>query len=228
MRDTAPLQMQSVDETGIRQYANVMVEIKRRSRVIDHLMSGKNAAIYMPTTTETIGLQFRKTFELIAFASLAANKKLYATAYANFSKHWEASKLIGNLRRLNPDFYPVPVTVTPDPAPNIKSEFTARKEGFLTATHLIQAHGRCGNLMHAANPFSKTIDYEFYHQAFLEWYVLIIALLNFHQVRLPSEPCFWFIQMGDFSTDDVSYNIFAPLTAAPDFPRSPDLTGKNR
>jgi hypothetical protein len=80
MRNTTPLQ--SVGETGIRQYTNVMVEIKRRSRVIDHFMSGKNAAIYMPTTTETIGLQFRKIFELIAFASLAANKKLYATAYA--------------------------------------------------------------------------------------------------------------------------------------------------
>src|ERR1700730_13476112 len=158
MRDTAPLQMQSVDETGIRQYANVMVEIKRRSRVIDHFMSGKNAAIYMPTTTETIGVQFRKTFELIAFASLAANKKLYATAYANFSKHWEAAKLIGNLRRLNPDFYPVPIIITPNPAPNIESAFASRTEGFLTANQLIKAHGRCGNLLHAANPFSQGID----------------------------------------------------------------------
>jgi hypothetical protein len=89
MRDATPSEMQSVDETGVRQYANVMVEIKRRFRVIDHFMSGKNAAIYMPTTVETIGLQFRKILELIAFASLTANKKLYATAYANFSKHWE-------------------------------------------------------------------------------------------------------------------------------------------
>jgi hypothetical protein len=132
-----------------------------------------------------------------------------------FQNTWEASKLIGNLRRLNPDFYPVPVTVTPNPAPNIKSDFSARKEGFLTATQLVQAHGRCGNLLHAANPFSKGIDYEFYHQSFLDWYSLVIALLNFHQVHLPDEPGFWFIQMGDFSTDDVSYSIFAPFAGNP-------------
>jgi hypothetical protein len=208
MIGTLPSEMQSVDETGVRQYANVMTEIKRRSRVIDHFVSGKSAAIYMPTTAETIGLQFRKTFELIAFASLTANKKLYATAYANFSKHWEAAKLIGNLRRLNPDFYPVPIIVTPDPGPGIKSEFADRKEGFLTASQLITAHGRCGNLLHAANPFGKGIDYEFYYQSFVEWQTLVIGLLNFHKVQLPNEPYFWFIQMGDFSNDNVSYNIF--------------------
>jgi hypothetical protein len=211
MSGTPPSQTQSVDETGVRQYANVMAEIKRRSRVIDHFMSGKSTAVYMPTTAETIGLQFRKIFELIAFASLAANKKLYATAYANFSKHWEASKLIGNLKRLSPDFYPVPIIVTPHPAPSIKSEFAPRKEGFLTANQLINAHGRCGNLLHAANPFGKGIDYEFYHQCFVEWQTLVIGLLNFHQVRLSDEPNFWFIQMGDFSTDDVSYNIFTQV-----------------
>lgn len=153
--------MESVDESGIRQYANVMVEIKRRSRVIENFISGKNAATYMPTTTETIGLQFRKIFELIAFASLAANRKLYAAAYTNFARHWEASKLIGNLRRLNPDFYPVPIIITPDPAPNVKSAFSRRTEGFLTAAQLIKAHGRCGALLHAANPFGKGIDYDF-------------------------------------------------------------------
>ena len=104
--------MQSVDETGVRQYTNVMTEIKRRSRVVHHFMGAQNAALYMPTTTETIGLQFRKIFELIAFASLSANKKLYAAAYANFAKHWEASKLIANLHRINPDFYPVPIVIT--------------------------------------------------------------------------------------------------------------------
>ena len=82
----------------------------------------------MPTTTETIGLQFRKIFELIAFASLSANKKLYAAAYANFAKHWEASKLIANLHRINPDFYPVPIVITPAAEPKITSVFTRRAD----------------------------------------------------------------------------------------------------
>jgi hypothetical protein len=146
---------------------------------------------------------------------LLLTKSFMQLPMLNFSKHWESSKLIGNLRRLNPDFYPVAVTVTPNPAPNIKSDFAARKEGFLTATQLIHAHGRCGNLLHAANPFSKGIDYELYQQSFLEWYSLVVGLLNFHLVHLPNEPGFWFIQMGDFSTDEVSYNIFAPFAGSP-------------
>jgi hypothetical protein len=207
--------LQSVDETGIRKYADVMTEIKHRSRVIDHFISGKNSLIYMQTTVETIGLQFRKILELIAFASLTANKKLYANAYANFSKHWEASKLVGNLRRLNPDFYPVPIIATPHPAPHIRGVFAPRTEGFLTADQLIKAHGRCGKLLHAVNPFSQGIDYDFYHQSFVEWHRLIIGLLDHHQVRLPNESNMWVIQMGDFSTDNISYNIFAPFTGDP-------------
>ena len=209
--------MQSVDETGVRQYANVMTEIKRRSRVVHHFMGAQNAALYMPTTTETISLQFRKIFELIAFASLSANKKLYAAAYANFAKHWEASQLIANLRGINPDFYPVPIVITPAPEPKITSVFTRRADGFLTAKELVEAHGRCGKLLHAANPFGKPIDYEFYRQSFQQWLALIIALLNTHEVRLPGEANFWLIQIGDFSKDDVSYNIFAPAVGIEGF-----------
>jgi hypothetical protein len=203
--------MQKIDETGIRQYLNVMVEIKKRSRVLYDLMSGKNVTAYRPTTVETMGLQFRKIFELIAFASLSANKKLYAQAYANFAKHWEASKLIGNLKRLNPTgFYPKPVDMTSSEQPNIALNFSAKTKGFLTPEDLILAHGRCGSLMHAANPYGKKIDYDFYDKNFGEWYELIVALLNKHEVRLADDPQggFWLVQMNDFSTDDVSCNFF--------------------
>jgi hypothetical protein len=90
-----------------------------------------------------------------------------------------------------------------------------RTEGFLTADQLIKAHGRCGKLLHAANPFGQAIDYAFYHQSFVEWHRLIIGLLNCHQVRLRNDPNMWLIQMGDFSTDDVSYNVFAPFAGNP-------------
>jgi hypothetical protein len=109
----------------------------------------------------------------------------------------------------------VPIIITLDPAPNIHSAFAHRTEGFLTANQLINAHGRCGKLLHAANPFSQGIDYDFYNQSFVEWQRLIIGLLNCHQVRLPNEPNFWLIQMGDFTTDNVSYNIFTPFTGDP-------------
>jgi hypothetical protein len=64
--------------------------------------------------------------------------------------------------------------------------------------------------MHAANPYGKKIDYDFYDKNFGEWYELIVALLNKHEVRLADDPQggFWLVQMNDFSTDDVSCNFF--------------------
>ncbi|HEY4355114.1 MAG TPA: hypothetical protein VGN16_05135 [Acidobacteriaceae bacterium] len=209
--------MQPVDESGIRQYSNLMAEIKRRSRVIHALMSGSNSTVYLPTTIETIGLQFRKIFELIAFASLSANKKLYAATYADFAKHWQASKLINNLKRINPaGFYPIPITITPSLKPNVKSEFSRKTKGFLTPDELILAHGRCGKLMHANNPYGQEIDYEFYNRGFSDWFSKIVGLLNAHQVSLAEDTAgvFWLVQINDFSTDDVSYNLFSRVPGA--------------
>ena len=61
-----------MDTAHIEKYAVVMKEIKLRKEVIDLFLSGERDAHYEPTTTETLGLQFRKIFELIVFASLAA------------------------------------------------------------------------------------------------------------------------------------------------------------
>jgi hypothetical protein len=56
----------------MKKYAAIMKEIKLRTEVIRLFLSGACDAHYVPTTVETIGLQFRKIFELIAFSSLAA------------------------------------------------------------------------------------------------------------------------------------------------------------
>jgi hypothetical protein len=60
--------------TDIEKYVASMKEIELRTEVIDLCMSGQREARYDTTTIETIGLQFRKVFELIAFASLASNR----------------------------------------------------------------------------------------------------------------------------------------------------------
>jgi hypothetical protein len=83
-------------------YAGVMVEIKLRTAVIDLYLSGRQNAGYTATKIEVIGLQFRKIFELIALSSLAAHRDLYSQAYADFAKHWEATRLLKNVRNQNP------------------------------------------------------------------------------------------------------------------------------
>ena len=81
-----------MEQGDIEKYGAVMKEIKLRTEVITLFLSGQREALYGATTIETIGLQFRKIFELIAFASLAANRQDYSLSYRDFEKHWEAAK----------------------------------------------------------------------------------------------------------------------------------------
>jgi hypothetical protein len=176
-----------VDTTEATLYANVMQEIKGRIEIIRLFLSGQIHAIHKPITTESIGLQFRKVFELISFASLTANKQQYSEAYNDFAKHWEAAKLLKNLDYINSDFYPHPVVQTPPTIPGTKFNFDDREHDYLTRDDLVEAHGRCGALLHGANPYAKPIDYEFYEKQFPLWLDKTMNLLNTHVIRLEGE-----------------------------------------
>ena len=58
---------------------------------------------------ELVFVQLRKVLELIAFASLTANKDKYCAAHANFATHWRAKSMLEELEKINPDFYPMPI-----------------------------------------------------------------------------------------------------------------------
>ena len=51
---------------------------------------------------------------------------------------------------------------------------------------LIEAHGRCGDMLHAKNPYGKGIDYSDYNRyeaMMINWVTRIKTLLNFHLIR---------------------------------------------
>jgi hypothetical protein len=183
--------------TDIEKYAALMKQIKLRTEVIQLFLSGQCDAHYMPTTVETIGLQFRKLFELIAFSSLAANREQYSAAYENFATHWRAGKLLENLERINPDFYPKPVLEIPSAQPGVVNNLKDRGRDYLTQGELIVAHRKCGALMHAENPFGKRIDYEYFEKNYPRWNTKIINLLNIHKVHLLGDTGFWLFHMQE-------------------------------
>ncbi|HEY1424066.1 MAG TPA: hypothetical protein VGF20_11475 [Candidatus Acidoferrum sp.] len=199
-----------MDPSDIEKYAAVMKEIKLRTEVITLFGSGQRDAHYVPTTIETTGLQFRKVFELIAFASLAANRVQYSRIYSDFAKHWEASKLLKNVRRVNSNFYPQPVIEAPADQPGVRHALKKRGPDYLTQEDLIEAHGRCGSLMHAANPFGSPIDYDFYLRNFPVWLNKTINLLNNHEVRLPGDSGFYLFHMKEEGHEEIRWYRFEP------------------
>ncbi|MGC1416991.1 MAG: hypothetical protein WA817_17015 [Candidatus Acidiferrum sp.] len=199
-----------MEPTDIEKYASAMKEIKLRTEVISLFLSGQREARYVPTTVETIGLQFRKVFELIAFASLAANRIQYSLAHRDFARHWEAARLFRNLRRINPDFYPKPVVEERLDRPGVLHSLRKRQEDYLTENDLITSHGRCGELMHAGNPFGQPIDYAFYQQSFPLWLGKTVNLLNNHQVHLLGDLGFYLFHMKEQGHEEIRWYRFQP------------------
>jgi len=160
-----------------------MEEIKHRTNVIDFFLSGKGHALYEPTTLESVGLQIRKILELIAMASLVANKKEYEKVYTNFAKAWNAEYLLKDLGRINPDFYPKPVIEKTSDDPAVKNELVDREQDYLTKSEFVKIYKKCGAILHASNPAGRKIGYEFYKKNLPEWKLKIVNLLHNHQIR---------------------------------------------
>lgn len=171
----------------LRKYADCMEEIKKRTRVIQGFLGRECHAIYLQTTVESICLQIRKILELIAMASLVANETEYKKHRANFSRDWHAKRILENLEKANPAFYPQPTRQILDKNSGRVIETVKIASGFLTRKEYEKLYDRCGGILHADNPFSKKRDIESFFQEIPSWLEKIIALLNHHEIQLIDE-----------------------------------------
>lgn len=176
--------------------------------MIDFIHTGNAHALYEPTTLESISLQVRKILELIAMASLVANKTEYEKIYSNFANAWNAEYLLKDLGRVNPDFYPKPVMETPSDDPKVKNHLVDLDNDYLTKNEFIKVYKKCGAIMHASNPLGRKIGYEYYKKSIPEWRQKIINLLNNHQIRLLGHDGFYLIHMKEERDDKVHFYEF--------------------
>src|SRR5437868_15459887 len=93
-------------QSAADQYCTLMEEVKLRTKVINAFLEGNAGAVYKATNIESIYLQLRKIVELIAFGSLVANREALSQLYTEFSKLWNARRLLEDIERVNPGFYP--------------------------------------------------------------------------------------------------------------------------
>ena len=148
-------------------------------KVASTLHARKIGVMYRTTHVESMVLQVRMITELVALASLAANKSIFESNRKKFKKHWHPDKILKDVESLNPNFYPKPLAQ--EPLNDACSEIVLfeKEVGFMTRDELIQVHGRCGNLLHAQNPYGKKADYDYYEKMVPEWLKGIGNLLSF-------------------------------------------------
>ncbi|MCB1245206.1 MAG: hypothetical protein AB7I98_23110 [Verrucomicrobiales bacterium] len=180
-------------EPDIDAYTRVMEEIKLRTTVVHSFMSGFSNAVYRATQIESTYLQIRMILELVALASLAANKVIFEQNQLKFHKHWNPADIMRDIEKLNPGFYPSPIREAPSSRPGVVNDLQAITSGFLTREELVSYHGRCANMLHAQNPFGRDRDYDEYERQIHEIMEKIRLLLNSHKIQLLGEQDFFYL-----------------------------------
>ena len=199
-----------MNDPEITKYSNLMEEIKVRLSVFDFFTTGDGHALYKPTTIESTCLQLRKVLELIAMASLVANKEAYSAAHKGFAKHWNAKLLLKDLERINPDFYPRPVKLTPPKSPDTQVHFIDREDDYLTKAEFIDIYARCSAILHATNPFASKTEYKDYDDVLPLWREKIFNLLDLHWISLLDKKELYLIQMSSETDGKVNLYSTAP------------------
>jgi hypothetical protein len=132
-------------------YANLMDEVKLRIACVDKAVHGR---IHMqaPIVREFCYLQLRLLCELIALSCLVAHGDIAATYSKRLSKQWSADKIMDELERLHPDFYPQAVRQTPQV---VNAQKGWNLEGIqpspLPKAGLLKLYGQCHQRLHRGN-----------------------------------------------------------------------------
>jgi len=187
-----------------------MEEIKKRDLVIRGIISRKYTTAFNITNLESICLQVRKILELIALGSMVVNKEEFSKYHKDFHAHWHGGRILKNLHKINPNFYPKPVMEVPSSNPKIKSELINIESGFLTESDFVKVYEKCGKILHAENPFGVKTDYSWYEKQIIDWMNKIVKLLSIHNITLLNDPNMYLIHMRDEKDNKVHGYTFEP------------------
>jgi hypothetical protein len=201
-------------QKDLRKYFGCMEAIKARLAILDALGSGQKPLSHIEFDREIVAIQFRKTLELLAFASMVANRAEYERAYADFASHWNPKDLFSQLELVNADFYPQAFKVG-SIDPNGVKHLVPLKGGFLTKPQFITLYDRCGGILHSRNPYSEKQTSWFKEPDIQKWVKHIRTLLRFHRARMYGHSGGWLVTMNFSVVGDTTAH---PFEAVPDSP----------
>jgi hypothetical protein len=195
-------------DTDKRIYCACMDTIKPRLRIVRSLAGGSLSTGDGRADGELACLQLRKALEQVAFAALAANRRRYAEAHAHFPIEWNAKTILGRLRELHPEFYPIAL----DPPVHTEPRcwhFPGYPKDVLTEEEFVFLYDRCSQILHEWNPYRIEVRVVFFGRPLEEWADRIERLLRWHRIQLLGRPEHLVVQ---FAGDDGKARV---LTAWP-------------
>lgn len=179
----------------LRNYAACMEELKLRCSLILSITSGEiTVAGREDFSGELACLNLRKVLELLAFASLTANKEKYAKAHGDFARQWNARRLLANLERLHPGFYPTPIVLADQDSSGVKN-FADVTEPYLTQEDFVFLYNKTSQVLHSPNPYRHDRGVIDFGHSIAEWVHRVQTLLSTHYMRLVNNTSLWVVVM---------------------------------
>jgi hypothetical protein len=144
-------------------YQGFMYSIKARSLALERASDLYKEGRLYTWETESFGyLMVRMVCELIALACLTANHEVPKIRLGKMREEWSAGKILAELEKLHPDFYPQPHYPLVDVEGNViklgadledgqtlSPHMTPlQEEEYLTKDELVALVGRCGARLH--------------------------------------------------------------------------------
>ena len=178
-------------------YGDVMSELKGRLFLADDFIVKRLTTGSDITDIEFIALQLRKVMELVALGSIVPNKAKYQKLRENFHKDYHARRILVDLEKVNPNFFPKAMLRVPVSGPGADVQVDKRQGVWLTKKRFERQYDKLGKVMHADNPFAQRRPYAALYQQYRELIKNLWELLEFHLITLVNGKAEWCVFMQD-------------------------------
>ena len=178
-------------------YCNLMADVRGRLDVLRDVIAKTVALPNDLARLEFSALLLRKSMEQVAIGSLISNRDAYCAAFDEFQRVYHARKILRDIERVNPHFYPMPVVQEGKPEPGRPMHYRLVDDGFLTRDEFVKAYDKCAALLHAANPHGSTPSYAYFDRQIPLWADKLTRLLDLHVLRLVGAEIGYLIHMQE-------------------------------
>ena len=180
----------------LRKMSEGLDRLKACESFLDSYRESQNVFVF-----EAAVLQMRKALECVAYAAIAPNKKEYAEfrtqaeKQPDYTKDFNAGKILQLLSKINPDFYPKPISAPIRIEPG-KWHFDMRKDESLTKNKFKSFYDRLGKFLHADNPWGHDKGLKNLLDDIPEIITSIRLLLSWHftTIRTPDFNGVWVVE----------------------------------
>jgi len=180
----------------ITKYIECLKDIKIRTDFAHKLLKQDIRKQPLVLVAENVCLQLRIILELIALSSIVANKEEYSKLRKSFATDWNGKKILVDVEKINPNFYPKPLKQVINPSTKKVEEVIEIKNHVLSKEKYIEAYDFVSGYLHAHNIYSPPLQYDKAIKKLRTYISEIYVLLNHFSIQLPESNKQWWVIMN--------------------------------